>query len=490
MTFSLIPSLDLLDGRVVRLVEGDFGRVTEYGDADRIAAGWPRGTLVHVVDLDGSRRGRPVELDAVRRFAGGGLRVQAGGGVRTLADALAWLDAGAERVVVGTVACEDPSLFERIVAAAGPARVLPAVDVRDGRVRVSGWERDGSRSVGETLAMLERAGCEEVLVTDVSRDGRLAGPSFALYRDLATRTSMRVVASGGVASRRDVQSLARLPNVAGVVVGKAILEGRLGVDACAAEPPLAPRVIPCLDVRDGRVAKGVRFESLRDAGDPARLARRYEREGADEIVVLDISATPSGRATALETVRRIADAIFIPLTAGGGVRSVDDFRALLRAGADRVAINSAAVLRPALLAEAAAEFGAQAVVLACDARREGERDAVVISGGRVPTDLDAVAWCRRAEALGAGEVLLTSIDRDGTHAGFDAALVRRVASALRIGVIASGGAGAVDHFREAVEEGGASAVLAASLFHDRALSIGDVKRHLARSGIAVRGGWS
>jgi cyclase len=209
---------------------------------------------------------------------------------------------------------------------------------------------------------------------------------------------------------------------------------------------------------------------------------RYESEGADEIAVLDISASDRSTSTALETVRRVADSIFIPLTVGGGVRSIEDFRALLRSGADRVAINTAAVRRPELIADAASEFGAQAVVLSCDARN-GE---VMIRSGKESTGIRAVDWCRQAEDLGAGEILLTSVNRDGTHSGFDVELTRAVSSAVRIGVIASGGAGAVTDFLDAVETGGARAVLAASLFHDQTLSIGDVKLFLAGEGIPVR----
>ncbi|HEY6843278.1 MAG TPA: imidazole glycerol phosphate synthase subunit HisF [Thermoanaerobaculia bacterium] len=242
------------------------------------------------------------------------------------------------------------------------------------------------------------------------------------------------------------------------------------------------RVIPCLDVRDGRVVKGTNFGNLQDSGDPVECAMRYEAEGADELVILDVSATDEGRRTALETVRKVAGSIFIPLTVGGGVRSVDDFRALLRAGADRVAINTAAIANPQLIADCARQFGVQAVVLSVDAQ---DFQAVVRSG-KQPTGLDVVAWCKRAEMLGAGEILLTSIDRDGTNDGFDLELLRAVSGAVRIGVIASGGAGKLEHFREAIETGGARAVLAASLFHTRRMSIGDVKQFLAAEGIPVR----
>jgi cyclase len=231
---------------------------------------------------------------------------------------------------------------------------------------------------------------------------------------------------------------------------------------------------------------GTRFVNIRDAGDPAECVRRYEQEGADEIVMLDISATEEERATSIETVQRIAGELFIPLTVGGGVRSVEGFRQLLRAGADRVAINTAAVDDPALISRCAAEFGVQAVVLACDAKRTATGWEVVTRSGQARTGLDAVEWCRRAAELGAGEILLTSIDRDGTADGYAIALLRAVTGTIDVPVIASGGAGRLEHFREAIETGGASALLAASLFHDLTMTIGEVKRFLESSGIEVR----
>jgi cyclase len=252
---------------------------------------------------------------------------------------------------------------------------------------------------------------------------------------------------------------------------------------------LAKRIIPCLDVKDGRVVKGVHFVNLRDAGDPVENARLYNVEGADELVFLDISATPEGRATTVEMVRKVAVEVFMPFAVGGGVRTVEDVRALLLAGADKVSINTAAVHNPALLTEAAERFGSQCVVIAVDAKRladESSRWEVYVNGGRTPTGLDAVEWTVKAVALGAGEVLLTSMDADGTLAGYDLALTRAVAEAVPVPVIASGGAGCLEHFAQALTEGKADAALAASLFHDRVLSIGEVKAYLAEHGIPVR----
>ncbi len=249
---------------------------------------------------------------------------------------------------------------------------------------------------------------------------------------------------------------------------------------------LRNRVIPCLDVAAGRVVKGVNFVDLVDAGDPVELAARYAEEGADEVCFLDISATPEGRGTMLEVVRRTASNVFIPLTVGGGVRQPDDMRAVLRAGADKVSVNTAAVIDPELLAACSRRFGRQCVVLAIDARRRPGGFEVVVEGGRRPTGLDAVEWARRGVELGAGEILLTSMDRDGTQDGFDLDLTRAVSKSVEVPVIASGGAGTVDHCVEAISRGGASAVLAASIFHRREIGIGELKRAMARAGLPVR----
>jgi cyclase len=471
----VIPSLDLLGGRVVRLTRGDFATAHVYGEPETVleSLNVPRGSRLHIVDLEGSRSGAPVETKNVARLSERDLRVQVGGGIRSVDDARRWLDCGVQKVVIGTVAADSPNTLRAIVDALGAERVIAAVDVRDGVVRVAGWEREAKRSHAEVLASIKASGIEEILITDISRDGVMRGPSFAMYRELSAPS---IIASGGVSTIGDVVSLARMPNVSACVIGKALLDRKIDLAearARAATPNAIPeRVIPCLDVRDGRVVKGVNFVDIRDAGDPVECARRYEAEGADELVILDISATDHGRQTALETVHRVAEALFIPLTVGGGVRMVEDFRALLRAGADRVAINTAALRNPQLIADCAREFGVQAVVLSCDAK-DGQ---AMVRSGKEPAGVNAVDWCVEAERLGAGEILLTSVDRDGTSSGFDIELLRAVTARVKISVIASGGAGALEHFRDAIEAGGARAVLAASLFHDRVLTVGDVKR--------------
>ena len=250
---------------------------------------------------------------------------------------------------------------------------------------------------------------------------------------------------------------------------------------------LCKRLIPCLDVKDGRVVKGVRFVELRDAGDPVAAALAYDAQGADELVFLDITASHEGRAIMLDVVRRTAEGIYLPLTVGGGVRTLQDIRTLLRAGADKVSLNTAALERPALIEEAALAFGSQCIVAAIDAKSTSDnRWEVFTHGGRRPAGRDAVAWAREVTKLGAGEILLTSMDRDGTGAGYDLALTRAVGDAVSVPVIASGGVGSLEHLREGVVEGGADAALVASLFHFGQHTVPEAKRYLAERGVPVR----
>lgn len=251
---------------------------------------------------------------------------------------------------------------------------------------------------------------------------------------------------------------------------------------------LTKRVIPCLDVHGGRVVKGVNFVNLRDAGDPVEIAAAYDAAGADELVFLDITATSDARNTVVDMVSRVAEKVFIPFTVGGGIRTVEDFKLLLRAGADKISVNSAAINRPGLISEAAEKFGSQCVVVAIDARRrpDGSGWNVYKNGGRVDTGTDAVRWAMEAEAAGAGEILLTSMDCDGTKAGYDVELTALVAANVGIPVIASGGAGTKEHFYDALTKGGADAVLAASLFHYKELEIPELKAYLAGRGVSVR----
>ena len=248
------------------------------------------------------------------------------------------------------------------------------------------------------------------------------------------------------------------------------------------------RIIPCLDVNNGRVVKGVNFVNLRDAGDPVEIAKAYDKAGADEVVFLDITASSDARETVIDMVREVAKNVFIPFTVGGGIRTVDDFKALLREGADKISVNSAAINRPELISEAAEKFGSQCVVVAIDAKRRADGTGwnIYKNGGRVDMGIDAIEWAKKVEELGAGEILLTSMDCDGTKAGYDLELTRKVSESVSIPVIASGGAGGLEHFYDAFTEGKADAALAASLFHFKELEVKEVKQYLREKGVSVR----
>ena len=248
------------------------------------------------------------------------------------------------------------------------------------------------------------------------------------------------------------------------------------------------RIIPCLDVHAGRVVKGVNFVDLKDAGDPVEIAKAYDQAGADELVFLDITASSDGRNTVVDMVRKVAECVFIPFTVGGGIRTVEDFKVLLREGADKISINSSAINNPQLIADAAEKFGSQCVVVAIDAKKRADGSGwnIYKNGGRVDVGIDAIEWAKKVEELGAGEILLTSMDCDGTKAGYDLELTRAIADSVSIPVIASGGAGTLEHFKEALTEGGADAALAASLFHYKELEIKEVKEYLRGRGVSVR----
>ena len=316
---------------------------------------------------------------------------------------------------------------------------------------------------------------------------------------MAEASSIPVIASGGITNIEDIKALSAVAaqGICGAITGRAIYEGTLDVAEAqrlcdeATRVGLAKRIIPCLDVDCGRVVKGVNFVDIRDAGDPVEIAMRYNEQGADEITFLDITASHEGRDTTVHTVEQIAEHVFIPLTVGGGIRSVEDIRTMLNAGADKVSINTAAIHNPDLVRESAERFGSQCIVVAIDAKRVDDVDGqprweIFTHGGRKPTGIDAVAWAQKMADLGAGEILLTSMDRDGTKNGFELGVTRAITDAVEIPVIASGGVGNLDHLVDGIIEGGADAVLAASIFHFGEYSVPEAKAHMAARGIEVR----
>lgn len=507
----VIPAIDVLDGRVVRLLQGDFARVTNFGDDPMsIVDNYRRcgAARLHLVNLSAARDGCGSDrfLECVSRLSTE-IEVQVGGGIRDLNSIHRHLAAGATAVVVGTMLFADTEATRAAVSLFGPAAIIAALDVEGERVKTHGWQTSSGYTLAEAVRLIGDIGIRQVLITDISRDGAGTGPNVALYADWKRRApELQITASGGVRGPNDIRDLTAAGCDA-VVVGRALLDGSTDlpslVDAScsgsnlvdrhstanAARPRrtgLAVRIIPCLDVTAGRVVKGTNFQNLRDAGDPVELAKRYCEEGADELVFLDITATSDGRRSAVELAARVADAVNVPFTIGGGVRSVDDARRLLEAGADKVAVNSAAVRRPALIEEMACQLGTANTVCAIDARRKGDGWTVLVRGGRDETGIDAVGWAEEAVRRGAGELLVTSHDRDGTAAGFDTELLSTIKRRAPAPLIASGGAGTLDSFVDAVRLGNADAVLAASVFHFGVFSVGEVKNALSKASLPVR----
>lgn len=511
----IIPAIDLRGGRCVRLVQGRADAETVYSDdpvavaRQFAAAGAGR---LHVVDLDGAFDGLPKNLDVVTAIVQAvDMPMQLGGGIRDMAAIDEVLGRGVRWVILGTAAVEQPELVEE-ACRKYPGRILVGIDARDGRAAVHGWVTGTGVDAVELALDMGRRGVREIIFTDIARDGMLQGPNVEALQRM-TATGLDIIASGGVSGLEDVRTLSRIDGISGIIIGKAIYTGAVKLDEALAlvgqksedtakgttgsgrkhteagrtGDGTVKRIIACLDLRAGRVVKGVQFAGARDVGDPVELAAFYDRQGADEIMLLDIDASAEGRAATLDVVRRVADVVSVPLTVGGGIRTIEDMKVLFDAGAAKVSVGSAAVARPELIKEAADAFGTQRIVLAVDCKRRKDADGweVVIHGGRTPTGLDALEWARRGEQLGAGEIVLNSIDADGTKQGYDNELNRRVAAAVHVPVVASGGAGTLEHLRDGFVIGHADAALVASMLHFNEVSIARIKQFLHDAGIAV-----
>ncbi len=407
----LLPAVDIAGGHAVQLVQGVAGSEKRFGDPVEAALNWQRrgAEWIHLVDLDAAF-GRGHNRDLLARIVGTlDIAVEMSGGIRDDESLAAAMSTGCRRVNIGTAALEQPAWCAAAIATYGD-RVAVGLDVRGRTLAARGWTEEGG-DLYDVLGRLDAEGCARYVVTDVNKDGMLQGPNLDLLRSVCQATDRPVVASGGITELSDLSALTELVplGVEGAIVGTALYEGRFtprgrpGADPWARRMSLAVRVIPCLDVDGGRVVKGINFQHLRDAGDPVELAKVYDAEGADELTFLDISASHEGRATTMDIVSRTAEQVFIPLTVGGGVGSVEDVDRLLRAGADKVAVNTAAIRRPALVAEIADRFGNQVLVLSVDARRAADTDSgfeVTTHGGRRSAGLDAVEVGPRGRRAG------------------------------------------------------------------------------------------
>ena len=485
----LIPAIDIIDGQCVRLTKGDYGRLKKY-HSDPLeqakefeSAGFKR---LHLVDLDAARLGRLVNIDVLTAICSEtNLVVDYGGGLKTDEDAERVFAAGASMLTGGSVAVKDPDLFLKWLGRYGPGKIILGADVKDGSIAVSGWQEVASVSLFDFLDFYVSKGVKKVICTDTARDGTLEGPSVDLYKRLLSKyPDIELIASGGLGSTDDIRELNEA-GIKSIITGKAFYESKIPVRPYPLET-LSRRIIPCLDVKDGRVVKGVNFKGLRDAGDPVELAGKYSDEGADELVFLDITASHEKRKTLAELVNRVARAVNIPFTVGGGIAEIDDVNAMLANGADKVSVNSAALRKPGIINSMAAKFGSQCIVLAVDARHEEGGWQVYLDGGRKRAGKELFGWLKEGTERGAGEILFTSMDHDGTGKGFANEAMAKIAAIANVPLIASGGAGQLQHFKDAFETGRADAALAAGIFHYGKISIAEVKNYLAAEGITVR----
>ncbi len=469
----VIPAIDLLNGQCVRLQQGDYSQVTKYS-ADPIAVAkqfQDQGAVwLHVVDLDGAKAGHPVNQSIVERLVNETqLRVDVGGGIRSIEIARRYLQAGVDRVILGTAAITRPLVLQTLIKEFGSQRVVVGLDLKKNQVATEGWMVTTGNSLQSTVQQFKQAGVTTLIVTDISKDGMLSGPNFDLCQTIAA-AGFQVVVSGGVSSNQDIER-AKHRGFSGVITGKALYEGKVTLKPNG----FSKRIIACLDIAQGRVVKGTHFQDLKDQGDPVALAKRYEDQGADEIVFLDIMATVESRDTLYQLVTHVSETLTIPFCVGGGVRTVDDVRKLLLAGADKVSIGSAAIKTPALVEQASAQFGTQCIVISVDPKWNGQFWEIYVKGGREATGVNAIEFVQQMEQAGAGELLVNSLDRDGTGQGYDLPLLKAITAVVTIPVIASSGVGRVEHIQAAFQDTNVSAALVAGVLHSGQLTIQNIK---------------
>ncbi|MBY9008408.1 MAG: imidazole glycerol phosphate synthase subunit HisF [Candidatus Lokiarchaeota archaeon] len=492
--------MDIRGGKVVRLTQGDFSRQITYSNDPiailkqfiEVGALW-----IHVINLDGALTGNfqknlsyPVILDLINLSKHTGIKIQIGGGIRSIETIEELIDRGVDRIILGTIIFDDSKLL-KVLSKPYRSRIAIALDSSNNTIRTKGWQFDTNLDIFNIFSKLENLGIHDFIVTDIMKDGTSTGLNTNLYLELQKKKKLntRIIASGGISSINDIKNA--LEYADGVIVGKALYNGNVPLRVLGSfldnlhNSRLVKRIVPCLDVKNGRVVKGVKFKNLRDSGDPVDLARYYNENGADELVFLDISATLEGRKSMLNTIRSVAEEVFIPLTVGGGIKTIEDMTVIIKAGAEKVSINSAAISDPDLITKGAIKFGSQCIVVAIDAKRKGESWEVYSHSGTKPTGLDVLEWVKTVVDKGAGELLVTSMDRDGTNSGYDLELIRAITDIVSVPVIASGGAGNKKHFIEAINNG-AEAVLAASLFHFNVLRIQDLKEFMNAHDVLVR----
>lgn len=493
----ILPAIDIINGKCVRLIQGDYNKRTNYAKTPfSMAKNFVKigASYLHIIDLEGARDGKPKNAETILKIAKTlDVRIQVGGGIRTYKNAEKLLKNGVTRIIMSTAALEKPKLIKKLIREFGESRIIISIDARNGRVAIKGWQKQSEKNVLDLIKELKKLGIATIIYTDIEQDGMMRGPNIEKIREIL-KTGMKIIIAGGISELSQIEKLRSL-GASGVIVGKTIYEGKIDIAAALKENAntqnnLAKRIIPCMDIDKGRVVKGTCFKNLRDAGDPVELGKLYSKMSADELIFLDITATVEKRKTLKKLVKKIAAEINIPFTVGGGVRTLADIRALLNAGADKVAICSEAVKNPEFIKKAAKTFGSQCIVISIDAKRNPSSSVplwqIYIAGGRINTGIDVIKFSRLMAEYGAGELLVNSLDKDGTRKGYDLELLRTIAKNVNIPVIASSGAGSREDFLKAFTEGKCDAALSASLFHFGEISILDLKNYLRKNNIQIR----
>ena len=481
----IIPAIDLIDGKCVRLEQGDYSKVKKYDcDPVKVAKKFKKqGTkLIHIIDLAGAKNGKPKNFKKIAQIADEtGLDIQTGGGIRTYKQAEKILNYGIRRIILGTSAFINPKMVRSLINTFGADRIIVSVDAKDGIIMTNGWIKKSSQSIEDALNRLRDTGLEIIIFTDVKQDGMLKGININNVKKVLGK-GFKVIVAGGVTSTEDIKQLDKL-GAYGCIIGKALYEGQVKLSS---PNNLAKRIIPCLDIKNSRVVKGKKFINLKDAGDPVELAKYYSEMGADELVFLDIMATVENRETLYELVSKISANINIPFTVGGGIKSLEDIRTLLACGADKVSIGSYAVKNPDFIKKAAEQFGSQCLVISIDPKKISNKWKIFIKGGRQNTNIDAIKFATKMAQMGAGELLVNSLDRDGMKTGYDIELLKAICSAVNIPVIASSGAGRKEDFLKVFKNTNVDAALAASLFHYGEIKIPELKQYLLKNNVTIR----
>jgi len=488
----IIPAIDVIEGKCVRLFKGDYKLKKIYsGYPLKVAKLFEKTRLerLHLIDLEGTREGKIKNWPTIKKIAKKtNLKIEFGGGIQGEKDIKKLLNLGIDRVILGSLVLKKPETFKKILEELGPEKTIVSLDIRKDKICYRGWQKEVKKKLSSFLGDLIKLGVKTIICTDIERDGTLRGPNFSLYKKLVKKyPQLEIIASGGVRNIKDLKKLSKI-GLTGVVIGKAIYENKISLNDL--KSMREKKIVPCLDCKMWKgkwsVVKGIKFEKLKLAGNPIKLAKKYSEEGADELVMLDISASLENRKPFFDLVKKVAKVIKIPFTVGGGIATLSDIKNLLKAGADKVSLNTSVFKNPEFLNKAVKKFGSNRIVAAIDAKKRGKSWKVFILGGTKETKLDAISWAKKVKKRGAGELLPTSKDKDGTKKGYDLELLRKLKEATNLPVIASGGAGKKEHFLEAFQKGKADAVLAASLFHFNEIKIPELKKYLKQKGINVR----